>query len=521
MKFNFNFTLYPRPTLVALLSIVAFVFIGVATYYCYKYYAHMSFPSRETWANDVNAYLAKHTLARPAKDDSTSPASGEIYSKELSSKEPEMEVELKDPEEYYALAELYHHGKFGKSRDPQLASQHYRKCIERTRDTALKGKCHIALAQLHESDAGQNGDAVHRVIEHYLLALECGYEECVVHIGKMYLNGMHPYVLPDKMVAARIFSSFSRFSPSVEPWCKLHLQEIHGIRYQDLDAVPSPGVRYAALPHDILERMHMACDRMNGPPIPYKSSFNRSLLRDYDAEDREERARTRWHRAAGGRRRQTQSVLLRLPEQTVKNDTQNVHDHSVQNLGNQIIDTLQTQVKAAPSDFQSNKQALLSHVDEAKHPHVRRVCDSLNPDFVHSRFNKTEADVFNLMWTKVKDDPDKRDIFIDSLNSGIEHGHVVCSTGKIMRMLSSLDATDDSVPDLKPDWAIRQEILAVISNTIDNLNKTEKRRYESDNNDAIKSVIGDRVRERCRKEYEGVLAPELLDMHLNEYLEYI
>ena len=519
---EFNFALHPRPTLVAVLSIVAFVFIGVATYYCY---VHMSSPSsRETWAEDVDAYLSKHTVATaPAKDpavDSTSAAPGESDSKELSSHEPE--VELKDPEEYYALAQLYHHGKFGKSQNPRVASQHYHECIERTRDTALKGKCHLALAQLHESEAGRTGDAVDRVIEHYLLALECGYEESIVHIGKIYLNGMHPYVLPEKMVAARIFSSFSRFSPTVEPWCKLHLQEIHVIRYQDLDAVPSLGVRYVSLPHDVLERMHMACDRMTGPPIPYKSTFNRSLLRDYDKEDREERVRTRGRRVVSGRRRQnTQSVLLRLPEQTVRNDTQNVHDHSVQNLGNKIIDTLQSQVKTAPSDFQSNKQALLSHVDQAKHPHVKRVCDSLNPDFVHSRFNKTEADVFNLMWTKVKDDPDKRDIFIDSLDSGVEHDHVVCSTGKIMRMLSALDGTDDTVPDLKPDWVVRQEILAVISNTIDNLNKNEKRLYESDNNDAIKSAIGNRVREKCRADYEGVLAPALLDMHLNEYLEYI
>lgn len=512
---TFKFNLPPTPWIVSIVTIILIVVVGFGFYTIIRPRSHDT--SVERWANDVKAYLNAHTVTERSEDTETDTRS-DAGDGEQPVTEPR--VELKDPEEYYALAQLYHHGKFGKPKNTELASENYHECIRRANNATLAGKCYIALAQMYETGVPEGTASVDDVIDNYLLALECGYEECIVHIGKIYLNGMHPYVLPEKMVAARIFSSFSRFSHTVEPWCKLHLQEIHGIQYKDLDAVPSAGVRYAPLPFDILDRMRAACGQMRGPVIPYTSSFNRSLLRDYDKEDREERARTRG-RATGGRRRQTQSVLLRLPQQTVKNDTQNVHDHSLQNLGNRIIDTLQTQVKTAPSDFLSNKQALLSHVDEAKHPHVRRVCDSLNPDFVHSRFNKTEADVFNLMWTKVRDDPDKRDIFIDSLNTGVEHGHVVCSTGKIMRMLSSLDGTDDSVPDLKPDWVVRQEILAVISNTIDNLNKNEKRLYESDNNDAIKSVIGNRVREKCRTDYEGVLAPALLDMHLNEYLEYI
>lgn len=512
---TFKFNLPSTPWIVTIVTIVLIAVVAFGFYTIVRPRSHDT--PVETWASDVKAYLNAHTVTDRSEEIQAGTRGG-AGDGEHSVTEPR--VELKDPEEYYALAQLYHHGKFGKPKNTELASENYHECIRRANNTTLAGKCYIALAQMYETGVPEGTASVDDVIDNYLLALECGYEECIVHIGKIYLNGMHPYVLPEKMVAARIFSSFSRFSHTVEPWCKLHLQEIHGVQYKDLDAVPSAGVRYAPLPFDILDRMQGACSQMRGPVIPYTSSFNRSLLRDYDAEDRAARGAVSPGRSQK-RHKKTQSVLLQLPQQTVKNDTQNVHDHSVQNIGNQIIDTLESQVNASPNDFSSNKQAIMSHVDETKYPHVRRVCDSLNPNFVHSRFNKSEADVFNLMWTKVKNEPDKRDIFIDSLNSGVEHGHVVCSTGKIMRMLSALDATDDSIPDLKPDWVVRQEILAVISNTIDNLTKTEKRQYDSDNNEPIKTVIGDRVRHKCRADYEGVLAPALLDMHLNEYLEYI
>lgn len=469
-------------------------------------------PSTDHLIRSIDQHLKEHTVAKPkhtepmasnAPTDATTEAAPET--------ERETELVFKDPEEYFALGELHHHGKFNREKNPRMAEENYMKCIEKTEDDRLKGRCYIALANLHED----NKSYPEQIIDHYLKALECGYEESILHIGKIYMNGIHPYVLPEKMVAARIFSTFSSFSNTIEPWCKLHLQEINNIQYKDLDATPQSGVHYRSLPYNIVQEMMRACDRIRGQTVPYKSSFNRSWLRNYDEEDR----RARQHDKKRASR--VKSVLLRLPQQVVKNDSQNVHDHSVQNIGNQIIKTVDAQVRTRPSDFEQNKRDLLDQVDEQKFPHVRRVCDSLNTSSVHSRFNKTEADVFNMMWTKVKDNPDQKDIFVDNLNSGVEDDHVVCSTGKIMRMLSSLDATDDSIPDVKPDWVIRQEIMATISNTIEGLNKSEKKQYNSDNNERMRSLISDRVRKKCREDYKDVLAPEILEMHLGEYLEFV
>ena len=162
----------------------------------------------------------------------------------------------------------------------------------------------------------------------------------------------------------------------------------------------------------------------------------------------------------------------------------------------------------------------MKDLNQKKYPHVKRVCESLN-NLIHSRFEKSEQDVFNLIWDKVKSKNDSKELFLDGLNSGVEHGYVVCSTGKIMRMLSTLDIVDDNVPNLKPEWVIKQEIMQTIGNTINKLTKQEKTQYESEHNDNIKNIVKNRVRNKCVKEYKNVLQESILDIYLKEYFEYI
>ena len=63
--------------------------------------------------------------------------------------------------------------------------------------------------------------------------------------------------------------------------------------------------------------------------------------------------------------------------------------------------------------------------------------------------------------------------------------------------------------------------MATISNTIQGLNKAEQKQYNSDNNERVRSLINDRVRKKCQEDYKDVLAPEILEMHLGEYLEFV
>lgn len=409
-------------------------------------------------------------------------------------------------EEYFTLAELHHYGHFGHRKDLVLAIEHYEKCIQVSEQSKLRGKCYLGLAKLYEEMHPVNID---KVINNHLKALEHGYEESILHVGKIYMHGLHPHYLPDKMMAGRIFSTFLNFSSTIHPWCKLYLQEIYSVNYEDLDAIRQNDIVYMPLPFNIEDRLKHSVSRMVNF-FPYKTQFNNTWLKNFDEDEEEDLFDT--------------TLLKRLPIQVIRNDTQNVHDHGMQNIGAQIIGVLEeknTNAAKKSDNYYQNVSELLKHWDQSKHPNVKRVCDSLS-ELNHSKYDKSEKDVFNLVWTKVKDNPDTTVMLLDNLNSSVEHDSVVCSTGKIMRMLSTLDAVDDETPDLKPDWVIKEEITQTVSKILKDLKPNEKKEYESeDNNERIREVIKTRIRNKCEKDYKGVLESNILDIYLNDYLEYI
>lgn len=407
-------------------------------------------------------------------------------------------------EDYFVFAELYHYGKFGKNKNSYLAVENYKKCIEVTKNDELKGLCYLGLAKLYENDTIINID---NVLNGYLKALECGYEESILHIGKIYLHGIHPNFLPDKMLAARIFSTFIQFSPTLHPWCKLHLQEIHTIDYTDLDALKQNDIVYKQLPMNIVNNIQHAASKIN-KLIPYKSNFNPSWLQNYD-DDVDELENDFEN-----------TLIQKVPRQIITNDTQNVHDHSLQNIGNTILDILEKNPEKN-TNFHKNLNNLYSNLDVSKYPNVKRVCDSYG-DIIHSKYDKSEQDVFNLVWSKAQHNKNMIDMLLDNINASVENENVVCSTGKIMRMLSTLDVLDKETPDLKPEWVIKDEITQSISKVLKDLSPKEKKEYESDDNDEhIKSIIKQRIRKKCEKDYKDILDPNILNIYLNDYFEFI
>ena len=149
------------------------------------------------------------------------------------------------------------------------------------------------------------------------------------------------------------------------------------------------------------------------------------------------------------------------------------------------------------------------------------MCDSYG-DIIHSKYDKSEQDVFNLVWSKAQHNKNMIDMLLDNINASVENENVVCSTGKIMRMLSTLDVLDKETPDLKPEWVIKDEITQSISKVLKDLSPKEKKEYESDDNDEhIKSIIKQRIRKKCEKDYKDILDPNILNIYLNDYFEFI
>ena len=249
-------------------------------------------------------------------------------------------------DEYFSLGELYHYGHFGNRKDLVLAIDNYEKCIRVTEQSKLRGRCYLGLAKLYEELQPVNVD---HIIDNYLKALEHGYEESILNVGKIYMHGIHPRYLPDKMMAGRIFSTFLNFSTTLHPWCKLSLQEIHAVNYEDLDSVRQNDIVYMPLPFNMENRLKQSVNKMVNF-FPYKTQFNNTWLKNFEEEDDLDEI-------LGN------TLLERIPVQVIRNDTQNVHDHSLQNIGSQIIDTLEKNTNKS-DNFYQNTNDLYKHLDE-------------------------------------------------------------------------------------------------------------------------------------------------------------
>ena len=145
-----------------------------------------------------------------------------------------------------------------------------------------------------------------------------------------------------------------------------------------------------------------------------------------------------------------------IPEHIIPNDAQNVHDHGV-------MAHLRTHLE--PDRFQGTTimDDVRAYTLESDHSpdtkqHALDVLESLSTN-VHSTLNVSEQDVLHQVWNKCKDTASK-DMLVSQMASAVEDGQLVCSTGKIARMMGTFDGLDDSQP-IRPMWAVKEEIASL------------------------------------------------------------
>ena len=350
-------------------------------------------------------YLILNRVIKPESPDSTAVQIKDFVANVKPNMIPEMNsVEL------FSLAEIKHYGKFDSATDMESAIDLYTRSLNSTTEDRHIGKCHLSIGNLfYESKDAE------RAIEQYLKAIENGYEEGIIHIAKMYSFGIHPFVLPDKLFAAKIFSRYTHLTDTLSRWCKFYIQELNELSYNDIDTMSYNSVMNSkTLPTNILERIDHSVEQMKHTEIiPYNKPFDDSWMKTYDDEDPNDQRFG--HRL---------KILERIPNQRVMNDSQNVHDHVLQSTAKEIIQQLDTQknsnseTETNPDDFMSDKNDFIKTTGTTD-DNVIMTLDSLG-DAIHSRYDKSEQDVFSMIWNRVKDNADMTKIIEDNLSSAIE-----------------------------------------------------------------------------------------------------
>lgn len=152
-------------------------------------------------------------------------------------------------------------------------------------------------------------------------------------------------------------------------------------------------------------------------------------------------------------------------------DRQNVHDHGVTRSIKATLDKLQPSGDPSAS-LQAVTAAVLDHpeLDAATKEAALHTLSTLHGDAQHSVFGMTEQAALDRVWHTISTQRNTTlrsnltETLAKQLASGVEHGHVVCSSGKITRIVGTLDgssgAEDGDDVTVRPMWAVREELAS-------------------------------------------------------------
>lgn len=150
---------------------------------------------------------------------------------------------------------------------------------------------------------------------------------------------------------------------------------------------------------------------------------------------------------------------------------QNVHDHSVGcAIKKNIIKLKESSTTENFIEEVRDNILLQDEIDEDDKTKALMVLDSLNEN-KHSLYDASEKEVLGLVWKKIQDMKEEKNLketLVKQLASGVEKGLVVCSTGKITRMMSVFDGIEKTgMEDCKPLWAVKEELATLAAKVRD------------------------------------------------------
>ena len=212
-------------------------------------------------------------------------------------------------------------------------------------------------------------------------------------------------------------------------------------------------------------------------------------------------------------------------EDIIRNDSQNVHDSDVVRsvkAGLMNIDNTNTNEMwdvELRDRILPNKKALDTYMKMMQNTNII------------SAYDRTERDVLKSVWSRINDpiNTDIKNDMIHILEKQLEDGYGLCSMGRCTRALQTLEATDrGNVVKIKPEWAIKEEMLHTSSNLYKNMmdelkdksilsrDENELNEEEKDKFNNFKDEYNKRLLDTFKRDYLDTLSNEFLEAKANE-----
>jgi hypothetical protein len=229
----------------------------------------------------------------------------------------------------------------------------------------------------------------------------------------------------------------------------------------------------------------------------------------------------------------SQVVVRGLPRPVVpRGDAQNVHDHSVVKVIHQNLKTLETS-KTDPECVERVRDCVLNLPDLSPDDKAKALMtlDDLNDKHVHSSFGVTETEALGRAWARIQENKDQttrknlEEMLGRQLASAVENGHVVCSTGKISRIVDTFQGITDDLTTTRPMSAVTEELASLASRVREDCLKTcgasDRIAYESGQNATLESDMKNTFKERAIQTYvDGLgMSSEVLSPLIESFMD--
>lgn len=356
-------------------------------------------------------------------------------------------------------------------------------------------------------------------------------ENALLSIVKLYLFGLNPHYSPNKIIGLKIIQLIndnqSQFSKTFVLHCKVLWEQTSAQVYNDPDVFG-----HVELPDNIIQKLTQSIEYHRANNIALKPCSVQYLPPPENEQDQDIVENDIL----------VDNTLEQLVRDTetntnargnVRSDSQNVHNISIPNSAMKALDRIvalnSTKAVGSFQDaVQSLKQDLITNeLDDNTKTIAMQVVQTLSSS-PHSKFKLSEQEVFIHVYSRVADSEDKASLvslLTQNLASAVEYESVVCSTGKITRMISTFDVVDDEIPNLKPDWVLKEEISAIAAKTrndvLDESGPEQRADYENDSNSSLCETMKNRFIDEITKRYVdvGILSEAGLTLLSAEYLD--
>lgn len=215
------------------------------------------------------------------------------------------------------------------------------------------------------------------------------------------------------------------------------------------------------------------------------------------------------------------------PDNRIRNDSQNAHDSGVQRGMKNTIDKLRDlnrynqYAKTPDKTFQEIKEYIQKATNLTKQNRSRALItlDKMmrGGNAQISETGTNEREIMSMVWNRIHSNANKKntDNLKESLAlqlaDGATNGTPVCPSGRVTRVLSSLDKidADPTMGELKPKWALKEELNSLAARVreqvLDTATPQQKEAYNSPTTtpegEALADQMKNEIQRRCDQDY--------------------